>query len=85
MFKTAFTFLKSHFEETCQPSMILVNHRQNPLYKCENNERYIYFKTQLFMVPQNLAYQESPSSNAKQNLKMVLSNQYGHIQAKTNR
>jgi hypothetical protein len=36
------------------------------------------------MLPQNLAYQESPSSNAKQNLKMVLSNQYGHIQAKTN-
>jgi hypothetical protein len=39
---------------------------------------------QLFILPQNLAYQESPSCNAKQNLKMVLSNQYGRIQAKTN-
>lgn len=36
------------------------------------------------MLTQNLAYQESPSSNAKQNSKMVLSNQYEHIQAKRN-
>lgn len=35
------------------------------------------------MLTQNLAYQYSPSLNTNF-LKMVLLNQYGHIQAKTN-